>query len=98
MRNIKYIFVIAICFTFLNCASTQNQTSNDGSSMEKAIKVGSVEQEYKIVREKCGDCKMKSQGLTFNDKDKPFDVLTFIKPTGEGVKYYFNISKFYGNF
>jgi hypothetical protein len=98
MKNPRYLIVLAISLAFFSCASTQNQTLNDGSSMEKAIKVGSVEQEYKIVREKCGDCTMKSQSLTFNDKDKPFDVLTFIKPNGEEVKYYFDISKFYGNF
>jgi len=98
MIKLKHIVLLVISITFFSCASTQNQTANDGSSIEKAIKVGSVEQEYKIVREKCGDCKIKSQGLTYNDKDKPFDVLTVIKPNGEEVKYYFDISKFYGKF
>lgn len=98
MKKIKYLIVLAISLAFFSCSSIQNQTLNDGSSMEKAIKVGSVEQEYKIVSEKCADCKLKSQGLIFNKKDKPFDVLTFIKPNGEEVKYYFDISKFYGKF
>ncbi|MGL5234912.1 MAG: hypothetical protein ACRC8Z_09180 [Empedobacter falsenii] len=98
MRNIKYTLVMVICLTFLNCASTSNQTSNDGSSMEKAIKVGNVEQEYKIVREKCNDCQIKSQSLTFNDKNNPFDVITLIKSNGEEVKYYFDIKSFFGKF
>ncbi|MBW8360614.1 MAG: hypothetical protein K0M56_00345 [Kaistella sp.] len=98
MRTIKPLFATAICFAFLNCASTQDLTTNDGSSMEKAIKVGSVAQEYEIVREKCSGCQMKSQSLTFDDKKQPFDVLTLVKPNGEEVKYYFNISKFYGRF
>ena len=98
MKKIKHIIAIAISIAFISCTSTQNQTTNDGSSMEKAIKVKSVEQEYIIVREKCADCKIKSQGLTFDDKENPFDVLTLIKPNGEVVKYYFDISKFYGKF
>ncbi len=98
MRNIKYTFLIVICLTFLNCAYTNNQTSNDGSTMEKAIKVGSVEQEYKIVREKCSDCQIKSQSLTFNDKNQPFDIITLIKSNGEEVKYYFDIKSFFGKF
>ena len=98
MKKMKYIFLMTISFAFYNCASTQNQSTNDGSSMEKALKVKSIEQEYKIVSEKCSDCKMKNQRLIFNDKDKPFDVLTYIKPNGEEVKYYFDISSFYGNF
>jgi predicted RNA-binding protein associated with RNAse of E/G family len=98
MKNIKKTLLILSSFTLFNCVTTQNQTSNDGSSMEKAIKVNSVGQEYEIVKKNCPDCKMKSQGLTFNAKDKPFDVLTFVKPNGEEVNYYFDISKFYGNF
>lgn len=98
MKKLKHILVVAMSIVFFSCAPTQNQTLNDGSSIEKAIKVSSVAEEYKIVREKCSDCKLKGQGLNFNDKGKPFDVLTFIKPNGEEVKYYFDISKFYGKF
>lgn len=98
MRKFKQILVLILCITLFSCASTLNQSLNDGSSFEKAIKVGSVEQEYKIVREKCADCQLKSQGLSFNDKDEPFDVLTFTKPNGEEIKFYFDISKFYGRF
>ncbi len=97
MKNLKYVILLLLSLTFINCSTTQNLTLNDGSSIEKAIKVGSVDQEYKIVREKCIDCKLKSQSLRFNN-NKPFDVLTFIKPNGEEVNYYFDISKFYGKF
>lgn len=98
MKKLKYVLVMAMSFALFSCSSTQNQTLKDGSSMEKAIKVSSVEEEYKIVREKCADCKMKRQALTFNGKNKPFDVLTLIKPNGEEVSYYFDISKFFGKF
>ena len=98
MTKFNQIFILLLCFTLFNCASTQNQSVNDGSSFEKAIKVSSVEQEYKIVQEKCLNCQFKSQGLSFNEKDKPFDILTFTKPSGEEIKFYFDISKFYGRF
>jgi hypothetical protein len=74
MKKLKYLIVLVISLAFFSCASTQNQSLNDGN------------------------CKLKSQRLTFNDKEQPFDVLTFIKPNGEEVKYYFDISKFYGRF
>ena len=98
MKEIKYLFLITACFTLFNCVSTQNQTLNDGSSMEKAIKVGSVAEEYKIARNKCPDCQLKSQTLSTDDKGKPFDILTYTKPNGETVNYYFDISKFFGKF
>lgn len=96
MKKLKHIIVLTMSSIIFSCAPTQNQTLNDGSSMEKAIKVSSVEEEYKIVREKCSNCMIKKQSLNFNDKGKPFDILTFIKPNGEEVKYYFDISKFFG--
>lgn len=98
MKKLRYVFLLATSFILFNCAPTQNQISNDGSTMEKAIKVGSVEEEYEIVQKKCPDCQMKSQGLNFNAQHKPFDVLTFTKPNGEEMRYYFDISKFYGKF
>lgn len=98
MKKTKIIFLLLISLVLFNCSSTKTQSSEDGSSMENAIKVSNVSEEYKIVKSKCPDCKMKSQSLIFNEKDKPFDVLTFIKPNGEEVKYYFDISKFYGKF
>ena len=96
MKKLKHIIVLTMSSIIFSCAPTQNQTLNDGSSMEKAIKVSSVEEEYKIVREKCSNCMIKKQSLNFNDKGKPFDILTFIKPNGEEVKYYFDISKLFG--
>lgn len=94
----KIILLALISFTLFNCSSTKTQSTKDGSSFENAIKVNDVSEEYQIVRSKCADCKLQGQGLVFSDKDKPFDVLTFIKPSGEEVKYYFDISRFYGKF
>ena len=97
MKNIKYILVIAICFAFLNCATTQNQDLNDGSTIEKAIKVKSVEKEYEILAKQCVGCKLKSQGVSSRGS-KSYDIMTLTKPNGEEVVYYFDITSFYGNF
>ena len=42
MKKLKHIIVVAMSIAFFSCATTQNQTLNDGSSIEKAIKVSSV--------------------------------------------------------
>jgi predicted RNA-binding protein associated with RNAse of E/G family len=67
----------------------------DGSSYEKAIIVNSISEEYVYVRKDCKGCQMKGQSLNFNDK-KPYDILTLIKPNGDEVSYYFDISSFFG--
>ena len=97
MKTIKVLFLMAICFTFLNCASTQNQDSNDGSTIEKAIKVNSVAKEYEILAKQCVGCKLKSQGVTSRGS-KSYDIMTLTKPNGEEIVYYFDITSFYGNF
>ena len=73
----------------------ESNSARDGSSFEKAIKVKSVQEEYKFVKENCKDCQMKSQALSENNK-KPFDILTLKKSDGSEVTYYFDISSFYG--
>jgi hypothetical protein len=98
MKNIKILFLAISSLTLFNCSTANTISTKDGSAMENAIKVSDVSEEYQIVRSKCVDCKLKGQGLIFNDKGKPFDVLTFNKSNGEEVNYYFDISKFYGKF
>jgi hypothetical protein len=88
MKNFKILLLTILSLVFFNCSSTKTQSTKDGSSMENAIRVNSVSEEYSIVRSKCIGCSLKSQSLRFDNKDKPFDILT----------YYFDISKFYGNF
>jgi len=84
MKKIKCIFVITFSLTFLNCATTQNQNSNDGSTIEKAIKVKSIEKEYEILAKQCVGCKLKSQGVSSRG-NKSYDIITLTKPNGEQV-------------
>ncbi len=99
MKALKSIFIIlTLSFFIYSCSSvsnTSNESINDGSSIEKAIKVKSVEEEYTIVRKKCPDCKLVSQGLT-SQGNKHYDHLIFTKVGGEKVHYYFDINSFYG--
>lgn len=91
------ILLISFLFMVSSCASTQKAVTKDGSSTENAIKVSDVSQEYVIVRKLCADCKMKQQSLISNAKGtKHYDMLTLIKPNGEEVSYYFDITSFYG--
>ena len=95
----KVYFPILVCLALLisNCSSTKTSQTKDGLSMETAIKVNSVEKEYKLLPSLCPDCKLKSQGVT-SKGSRSYDIMTMIKPNGETVVYYFDITSFYGNF
>lgn len=96
MRILKIITLsVAIGCSFLNCSATKTTAANDGSSIEKAIKVNSVGEEYQIVRKLCADCKVSGQGL-IPKGNKYYDVLNVVKPDGEKISYYFDINSFYG--
>jgi|GEM_PF-172968 len=77
--------------------SKKKKSKKDGLSIESAIKVRSVGEEYEFVRKNCMDCKMVSQSL-IEHKNKPHDVLTLKKANDEEISYYFDISSFYGKF
>jgi len=83
-------------FVATSCHSTKNIAveSGDGSSIEQAIMVNSISEEYDYVRKVCDSCEFVSQHLLF-EKKKPYDMLEFKKPNGEKIEYYFDISKFF---
>ncbi len=103
MRLIFYIFFI--CFLVSSCKTTQKTSTpseattseHDGSSMEKAIKVTNIREEYEWVRAHYLNSQMMSQALLFNKK-KPYDELTFKMTDGTTKKFYFDISSFFGKF
>lgn len=78
-------------------SSKKEGAKADGLSMENAVKVKNVKEEYSYVRENCKDCKILGQALLFN-KDKPYDRLEAEKPDGTKISYYFDISSFFGKF
>ncbi len=89
----KKVLSILSLFTLLyyGCSITKtiNTTNRDGSSFEMAIIVSSVSEEYEHIKNICSDCKFIQQALVF-EKGKPFDILTFEKPNGEEIEYYFD--------
>jgi len=98
----KNLLNLSLIFSFLliatSCGSTKttiDNTKRDGSSYEKAIIVKSIEQEYEYIKEVCTNCQLLGQSLV-KYKNKPYDIIEVKKPDGEVVKYYFDISKFFG--
>jgi hypothetical protein len=89
--------VLILLVVGASCSSSKNTSDivRDGSSLEKAIIVRSIAEEYEYVRKVCPDCEVQVQMLIF-DKKKPYDVLEVKTSDGETVKYVFDISKFYG--
>lgn len=96
-KIITYFTVAVFSLALYSCGATNVKSTKDGLSYKNAIKVNSVQEEYKFVKQNCPDCKFKSQALIQNN-GKTLDVLTFEKPDGTMVKYYFNIKSFYGKF
>jgi hypothetical protein len=68
----------------------------DGASAETAYKVGSIREEYEIVR--ALGLEVESQALV-EAKKKPYDVLTVRDPRGGGTRaLWFAIGSFYPEF
>ncbi len=97
MKKTSISILIAISILTVGCSSSKTSQARDGLSFENAIKVNSVEKEYKLLPTLCQDCKLKTQGTTSNGS-RHYDMMTMIKPNGETVVYYFDITSFYGNF
>lgn len=97
MKKIKKHGFIISLLILVACSSAKNIGSEqrEGRSVEKAIVVGSIPEEYEYVRKVCIGCQLLEQSLIFED-GKPFDVLRLKQPNGEEISYYFDISKFYG--
>lgn len=97
MKELKKIGVIVCLLVMASCSTTKNTVTakRDGSSIEKAIIVKSISEEYAYVRKVCNGCQFLGQSLVFK-KNKPYDILKVKKTDGKEVSYYFDISKFYG--
>jgi hypothetical protein len=72
------------------------KNEKEGLSFEYAIKVNSVDEQYKYARENCLGCRYKDQA-NYRQKGIIFEALKFQKPNDEEVIYYFDVSSFYGN-
>ena len=67
--------------------------SRDGLSFETAVKVNTVEEEYKYLSAKYPGSKVLGQALVYDDKGTPYDILTVQMPDGKTVKYYFDVTE-----
>jgi hypothetical protein len=67
----------------------------DGSSVEKAVVVGSVAEEYAWMRRHCPGFRPREQRLQEID-GKAYDVLIWENDHGEERTVYFDISGFFG--
>ncbi|AXP81920.1 hypothetical protein CJ739_2855 [Mariniflexile rhizosphaerae] len=85
-------------YTFIDTRVSDTKSKDsakDGLSIENAIKVKSIAEEYEYARKNCHDCELLGQSL-LEHKGKPYDELRFKNADGQEVSYYFDISSFYG--
>lgn len=95
------MFLLILFVVSAGCASTQqlgsSVTERDGSRIEKAVMVNSIREEYQWVQQHYPGARVTSQAL-IKRKGRHYDELTFITPSGETKKAYFDISSFFGKF
>jgi hypothetical protein len=85
-------------YTFIDtkiAKETPKSTNTVGLSLETAIKVKSVKEEYEYARNHCDNCQMLGQAL-LQHKGKPYDKLMLKNAKGEEISYFFDISSFFG--
>ena len=85
-------------YTFIDTRTSNaksRKSVKDGLSIENAVKVKSIAEEYEFARNKCQGCQLLGQAL-IEHKGKPYDELKFKKADGQEISYYFDISSFYG--
>jgi hypothetical protein len=76
-------------------AKPADAKQRDGSSVEKAIVVASVDAEYQWLKKKYPGHKVNRQALLLKEK-KPYDMLSITTKDGKTLDVYFDISSFFG--
>lgn len=85
-------------YTFIDTKFSKEipkNSTNDGLSLETALKVNSIKEEYEFARNNCNNCQMLGQAL-LQHKGKPYDKLMLKNAKGEEMSYFFDISSFFG--
>lgn len=70
---------------------------NDGLSLETALKVNSIKEEYVFARKNCENCQMLGQALLHHN-GKSYDKLMLKNAKGEEIVFFFDISSFFGKY
>jgi heme/copper-type cytochrome/quinol oxidase subunit 2 len=93
------ILLLIALVAWAGCTSSQQATTveRDGSSIEKAVVVNSIREEYQWVQHHYPNSRVTRQAL-IQPKGKHYDELTFVTPSGETKKAYFDINSFFGKF
>ena len=81
--------------SLISSLSRRHAVNCDGSSIEKAIVVDGIEEEYEWIQENCTDFQPQRQSLQ-HINGKPYDILELINYKGEERTVYFDVSRFYG--
>ena len=68
----------------------------DGTSVEKALIVGSIDEEYRWLWAHYPGCETQEQRLESRG-DRPFDVVTIRTRQGAEVEVYFDVSRLFGH-
>ena len=76
-----------------NTKNISKTDSGNGSSFETAVKVKTVEEEYKYLSANYPGSTVLGQALVNDDKGTPYDILTVQMPDGKTVKYYFDVTE-----
>ena len=98
--NVEYKILPSVQGVFESVAdlmrdpSTNGYLARIGLSIEDAIIVESVEEEYESLGNICSKCIFIEQVLVFENK-KPHHILRYLKPNGEDISFYFDISNFF---
>jgi hypothetical protein len=85
-------------YTFIDTRVSEinpKKSIKDALSIENAMKVNNVAEEYEYVRKNCQGCQLLGQSL-INHNGKLYDKLSLKKEDDKEVSYYFDISAFYG--
>lgn len=86
-------------YTFIDrrlAKEVKTTAKEKGLTMETAIKVDNVKQEYAYLKANYPNHEFISQSLTNNGKGKSYDVLSIKTKEGKTIDIYFDISSFFG--
>ena len=81
--------------SLISSLSRRHAVNCDGSSIEKAIVIDDIGEEYLWVQENCMGFQPQMQSLQ-HINGKPYDILELINHKGEGRTICFDVSRFYG--
>jgi uncharacterized lipoprotein YehR (DUF1307 family) len=95
-KSLTVVMTVVLVVMMAGCAATSIDSSGgrDGSSLDKAVIVGSVRAEYLYIDRTFKEATILSQ-MVVDNNGNPYDVVTIKTNDGSQKDVYFDISKFY---